>query len=107
MRPKDTSAISLGEFSTLVVEVFSCGDVMQEGPALLGGDETGGEDHGMEGDVVLAHELEEFDVLVDPPVLVGFLEEVGSDGDVPYGSVEPDIEDFLFELFDGDCDTPF
>lgn len=75
---------------------------MEEGPALLGSDEAGGEDDGMEGHVVLSHELEEFYILVDPPFLVGFLEEVGSDGDVADGSVEPDVEDFLLELFDRD-----
>lgn len=107
MRSKDASAVPLGELATLVVEVLGGGDVMQQGPALLGGDETGGEDDGVEGDVVLAHELEELHVLADPPVLVGLLEVVGSDRDVADGRVEPHVEDLLLELLDRHRDSPF
>ena len=57
----------------------------------------------MEGDVVFAHELEEFHLLgVDPPFLVLLLEVVGSDGDVADGGVEPDIEHLLSELLERD-----
>lgn len=107
MCSKHASTISLGELATLVVEVLSCGDVMEEGPALLRCDETGGEDYGMEGHVVFSHELEQLYLLAYPPVLVRFLQEVRSDRDVPDRGIEPHVENLLLEFFDRHSHTPF
>lgn len=107
MGAEDTGAVSLGELAAFVVEVLSGGDVVEEGPSLFGGDEAGGEDDGVEGDVVFAHELEELNVLIDPPVAVFLLEQVGSDGDVADGGIEPHIEHLLLELLDRHTHTPF
>ncbi len=107
MRSEDTSAIAFGELAAFVVEVLGGGDVMEEGPALFGGDETGGEDDGVEGDVVFAHELEQLHVLIDPPLLVVLLQQVCSDRDVSDRSIEPHVEDLLLELLDRHRHTPF
>lgn len=106
MSSEDSSAVPLGELAALVVEVLSGGDVVEEGPALLGGDEAGGEDDGVEGDVVLAHELEELHVLTDPPGLVALLQQVRSDRDVTDRRVEPHVEHLLLELLDRHTHSP-
>lgn len=107
MCPEDSSAISFGELTALVIQILSSGDVMQKGPSLFGGDQAGGEDDGMEGHVILAHELEQFHVLIDPPILVVLLQQVGGDGDVPNWRIKPYIEYLFLEFLDGDSDTPF
>lgn len=99
--------MGLAEFASFVVEVFGGGDVVEEGPGLFGGDQRGGEDNCVEGDVVFAHELVEFYVFVLPPLFVVFLEEVGGDGDVADAGIEPDVEHFVFELFDWNRYSPF
>ena len=106
MRAEHSRAVPLGKLAALVVEVLGGGDMVEERPALARGDEAGGEDDGVEGHVVLAHELEELDVVVDPPILVVFLQQVGSDGDVADRSIEPHIEHLLLELLDRHSHAP-
>lgn len=80
---------------------------MQQGPALLAGQQTRREDHSVEGDVVFAHELVQLDFAgVLPPLLVLLLEVVGSDRDVADRGVEPHVEHFLLEALDGDGHSP-
>jgi hypothetical protein len=104
---EDAGAVAFGELAAFVVEVLGGGDVVEEGPALLGGDEAGGEDDGVKGHVVLSHELEQLHVLAFPPAFVALLQQVGCYRDVADGGVEPDIEYLLLELLDGDRYAPF
>ncbi len=97
MASKNSCPISLGKLATLIVEVLSCGDMVKESPALPGGDEAGGEDDSVERYVIFAHELIQLNVLVHPPLLVVFLQQVCSDRDVPDWSVKPNVKYFLFE----------
>lgn len=54
--------------------------MVEHGIGIVGGQEGAGEDHGMESDIVLAHELIELHILrVLPPFLPFVLHIVGSD----------------------------
>ena len=81
---------------------------MQHGVRVMSRQESAGEDHTVEGNVILAHELIELDVLwVLPPEFPIVLDVVSSNGKVANWSIVPDIEDLLFELFKWDSSTPF
>lgn len=61
----------------------------------------------MEGDVVLAHELVELDVLrVLPPLVPLLLRVVGRDRQVADGRVEPHVEHLVLVLLDGNGRAP-
>lgn len=80
---------------------------MKEGPTLLRSDETGGEDDCVERYIIFSHELEQFHIFVDPPILIVFLEEVSCNGDVTDRCIEPYIKNFFLELFHWNSYTPF
>ena len=70
-------------------------------------EEAGGEDHRVEGDVVLADELEELHVLRAPSTSSSSRGRVlRGDGDVADGRVEPDVEDLVLEALLGHGDAP-
>ena len=79
---------------------------MQLGPRLARTNQSRREDHSMESDIVLAHELIQLDVvLVLPPLLPEVC--VGRrDRNIADRSIEPDIEDLVGELVDGDFGAP-
>ena len=61
----------------------------------------------MECNVILTHELEQFDIgLVLPPFLP-FVCVVCGDGDVADWRVEPNVEDFVFVSFERNRSSPF
>ncbi len=56
-------ATGLGELGALVVEVLCDADVAHQRPLLARAQHGGGEDDGVEGHIVLAHELHQLHVL--------------------------------------------
>lgn len=108
MGSEDASAIPFGELATFVVEVFGGGDVMDEVPFLLGGDEAGGEYDGMERYIIFTHELIKLDiiVLIKPPSFVVLLEQVGSNRNIADRSIEPNVENLILEFFNRHAHTP-
>eukprot|EP00976_Prorocentrum_cordatum_P098194 1191297-Prorocentrum_minimum.AAC.2 len=88
---EDADAAALGELRVLVVEILGGADLAHERPGLPGGDEAGGEDHRVEGHVVLAHELHQLHVLALPPLLP-VVRVRGGDGDVADGRIEPHVQ---------------
>lgn len=107
MSAEHSRPISFGKFAALVIEVLGGGNMMEQRPPLPRCDETRREDDRMEWYVIFAHELEEFHIVVDPPIFVVLLQQVGSDRDVANRSIEPYIKYLLFELFDRYSHTPF
>lgn len=62
---EDPDSASLGELlAALEVKVLCNGELIDEGPVLAGTEECAGEHDRVEGSVILAHELDELDVLV-------------------------------------------
>lgn len=57
MVTKYPCAVSLTEFSSLVVQVLGGRDRVEESPVPLAGNERRREDNSVEGDIVFAHEL--------------------------------------------------
>lgn len=43
---------------------------MKKSPTLLRGEKAGRENDSMEWNIVFAHELEEFYILIDPPIFI-------------------------------------
>jgi hypothetical protein len=71
----------------------TCGiDMMKHGPVPPVTQLHGREEDGVEVNVVLAHELEELNVLrVEPPLLPSIRKEVGGDTGIAERSVEPNV----------------
>jgi len=110
---KHTGVVALGEFLRLarglillVVKVFRRGDTLEHGPGLASGQEGGGEDHSVESQVVLSHELVQLHVLSVLPPLLPLVAVVGGDGDIADGSIEPHIEDFVSVLLERHGSSP-
>lgn len=61
----------------------------------------------MKRDIVFAHKLIQFYIFILPPFFVLFLQELSCDGDVSNWSIEPDIKDLIFKLFNRDRNPPF
>ena len=79
---------------------------MQFGPGLLRTNHGRWEDHSVERDVVLAHELVELDILLVLPPLLPLVGVGGCNRDVTNRGIEPDIEDLLSEFLDRDRRAP-
>ena len=60
----------------------------------------------MEGDVVLAHELNQLHLIRVLPPGSPVRDIVGCDADVAYGRVKPDVEDLVLVPLAGYCRTP-
>jgi len=58
-----TCAPALAELATLIVEVLGHADVLHQGPGAPTAQQACWEDHGVEGHVVLAHELHQLHIL--------------------------------------------
>ncbi len=68
---KHTHASALGELAALIIEVLSDADGLHERPVLARAQQRGREDDGVEGHIVLAHELHQVHILgVLPPRLL-------------------------------------
>lgn len=76
----------------LVVEELGGRDVVEHGEGVGGTQEGAGEDHGVEGYVVFAHELVELNVVVVLPPLFPFLAVVSSDTQIANRCIKPHIE---------------
>lgn len=57
MVTKYSCAVSLTEFSSLIVQIFGSRYGVKHGPDSLTGDERGREDNSVEGYIVFSHEL--------------------------------------------------
>lgn len=68
-----TYAATLAELVILVVEVLSDADAPHLRPRLLGGQQHSGEDDGVEGHIVLAHELDQLHILLGSRTAVNTL----------------------------------
>ncbi|KAH3678915.1 hypothetical protein WICPIJ_008779 [Wickerhamomyces pijperi] len=73
---------------------------------LTGTELRGWEDHRVERNVVLTHELVQLDFFWVLPPGFPFLGVVGCDGDVPDWSIEPNVKNFVFELLGWNWSPP-
>jgi hypothetical protein len=69
--------------------------MVQHGPLVASTELRRGENDSVEGNVILAHELVQADVLGVVPPLLPLICVVCSDGDVTNAGVEPDVQDLL------------
>lgn len=103
---KNTSGVSLGKFDVLIVQILSSADLVQQGPLLASANQGTRKHDGMEGNIVLAHELHQLDLVwvlppVSPRVCI-----VGSDWDVANWSIIPDIETLALKSLLWDRNSP-
>ena len=91
-----TSVLALAELAVLVVEVLRAGDLTDQRPGIVCAHQRAGEDDGVEGNVVLAHELHQTDFLGVAPPLLPLLGVVSGDTDIADGGVEPHVEHLVF-----------
>ncbi len=103
---KDADPPALGELPPFVVEVFARRHVLQEGPPLPGPEERRGKDDGVEGNVVLPDELKELDVIGISPPRFPVVPETRGNRNVADRCVEPDVEDLLLVLLEGNRNPP-
>jgi hypothetical protein len=70
-------------------------------PVLASANQSGGEDHRVECDIVLSHKLEALNVVswLFPPLLP-LIDIVCGDGDIADRRIEPDIEYLVLELLE-------
>jgi hypothetical protein len=107
MCPENSCPSSLWKFTALVVQVFCCGYMMEESPALSGSNKTGWENDSVERNIIFTHELIQFYILVDPPFFVFLLKEIGSDRYVSDWGIEPYIKYLIFKFFNWHSNSPF
>ena len=90
-----TRVLALAELAILVVEVLRAGDLADQSPGIVGAHERAGEDDSVEGDVILAHELHQTDLLGVAPPLLPLFGVVGGDTDVADRSIKPHVEHLI------------
>ena len=115
---EDAAPLGGGELAAVIIQIVEGFDVIDQLPRLAAPQDRGGEGQGVEGHVVLAHELNIADILGPlvgaPPAFpirpLARIDPFGSAGDIFDGRVEPDIEHLalhprprLIALFDGNA----
>ena len=98
--------LALAELAVLVVEVLRAGDLTDQRPGVVRAHQRAGEDDGVEGDVVLAHELHQTDLLGVAPPLLPLLGVVGGDTDIADRGIEPHIEHLVLVALQGHGSSP-
>ena len=92
MITKHTGILALAELAVLVVEVLRTGNLTDQRPGVVCTHQCAGEDDGVEGDIVLAHELHQTDLFGVAPPLFPLLGVVGGDTDIADRSIKPHVE---------------
>ena len=80
--------------------------MVKEGVVVIRSHQRGREDHSVEGDVILPHELVKLDILRVLPPLLPLLGVSGSDGDIADWSVKPHIEDLVLHVLEWHWGSP-
>ena len=106
VRAEHTHTARLAELAAFVVEVFGRAQVVQHGPLISSTDLSTGEDHTVEGHVVLAQELPQLHILRVAPPLLPLVCVVGSDRGVADASLEPHVENLVLVSLQRDGNTP-
>lgn len=100
--------MTLRELSSLVEEVFGGEDLRGKDPRRFSCEQGCRTYYRVKWDIIFAHKLLQlyFWPSFFPPTLITFAQPICCDWDIPKGSLEPDIEYFLFEAFEGNFDSP-
>lgn len=80
---------------TLITQVFGSAEMRQHCPLIARTKEAAGKDDGVKGNVIFAHELEQFHIFGVFPPLFPVRSVVGSNGNVPYRSIKPNIKHLM------------
>ena len=80
--------------------------MVQLGPGLARADQGRGEDHCVEGNVVLSHKLVELDIVGVLPPLLPLVGVVSGDRDVSDRGIEPHVEHFRSEFLQRHLGSP-
>jgi len=80
---------------------------MEFSPWLLGSDHSGWENNSVEGNVVLTHKLDKFNIFLVLPPLLPIISVASSDRDVANWCIKPHIEHFFGVFFKGHGSSPF
>ncbi len=95
------------KLGVLVIQILSGWYVMQECPWVLSSKEGWREDHCVEWDIILSHELEELNIFRILPPLLPMVGIICCDWDIPYRCIKPNIEHLILEFLYWDGSTPF